>query len=258
MAAPSILAGKTVLVTGGSGKLGSAFARAMSAAGADVVITGRTGDRLARSAEQIGSETGGEVRYVTGDLTDHGAMPKLAAAAWSAFGAIDTVVNSAVPEGSQVPAGDLLATPDEVWWRFFDPIVLGALTLARELVPRLADRGGGAFVNISSPTGVVPAPGMDAYGIAKGALLLLTKYMAREWGVWNIRANAITPGLIVDDQYITPETISASPGLRALLERTSLGRAGRPEDLIGVAVFLASDAAAFISGTVIPVDGGRF
>jgi NAD(P)-dependent dehydrogenase (short-subunit alcohol dehydrogenase family) len=99
---------------------------------------------------------------------------------------------------------------------------------------------------------------MDAYGLAKGALVLLTKYMARELGTWNIRANALSPGLIADEQYITPETIAATPALRALLDRTSLGRLGCADDLTGVAVFLASDAASFISGTLIPVDGGRF
>jgi len=254
----AVLSGKTVLVTGGTGRLGSAFARAMSAAGADVVITGRSSTRLAAAAEKIQVETGREVRYAAGDLTDRQGMPGLAARAWASFGGIDAVVNSAVPDGSQLPAGDLLTTPDDAWWRFFDPIVLGALGLARELVPRMGERGGGVFINITSPTGVIPSPGMDAYGMAKGALILLTKYMAREWGSRNIRANALSPGLIVDDQYITPEAISATPALRALLDRTSLARPGHADDLVGVAVFLASDAASFISGTIIPVDGGRF
>lgn len=254
----AVLNGKTVLVTGGTGKLGSAFARAMSAAGADVVITGRSRTRLEETAAKIRSQTGREVRHAAGDLTDREGLADLAAQAWGAFGGIDAVVNSAVPDGSQVASGDLLATPDDVWWRFFDPVVLGALGLARELVPRMAGRGGGTFINITSPTGIVPSPGMDAYGLAKGALVVLTKYMAREWGTWNIRANALCPGLIVDDQYITPETIAATPALRALLDRTSLGRPGRAADLVGVAVFLASDAASFISGTLIPVDGGRF
>lgn len=256
--APQILAGKVVLVTGGTGNLGSAFARAMAVAGADVVITGRTPSRLEATARALASDTGRELRYVAGDVTDRQGMADLGAAAWAAFGGVDVVVNSAVPDGSQQPQGDLLATPDDTWWRFYDPIVLGALGLARELVPRMAERGGGAFINISSPTGVVPSPGMDAYGMAKGALILLTKYMAREWGTWNIRANALSPGLIVDNRHITPETIAATPAFRALLDRTSLGRPGRAEDLTAAAVFLASDAAAFISGALIPVDGGRF
>ena len=247
-----------MLVTGGTGQLGSAFAQAMSAAGADVVITGRTPDRLAKTADRIGAHTGGRVRFAAGDLTDHESLAGLAEQAWDQFGGLDAVVNSAVPDGSQIPSGDLLATPDDLWWRFFDPIVLGALTLSRELVPRMAERGGGAFINITSPTGIVPSPGMDAYGLAKGALVTLTKYMAREWGRWNIRANALSPGLIVDDQFITADSIETTPALRALLDRTSLARPGQPGDLTGVAVFLASDAASFISGALIPVDGGRF
>ncbi|MGH3493035.1 MAG: SDR family NAD(P)-dependent oxidoreductase [Sciscionella sp.] len=246
------------VVTGGTGNLGSRIACGLSAAGWRVVLLGRSFERLALAADRIAATTGHDVRFAAGDLTDRVGLPTLADAVWSAFGRVDTVVNSAVPDGSQTPAGDLLDTPEDTWWRFFDPIVLGALGLARALVPRMAGAGGGAFVNIASPTGVVPSPGMDAYGMAKGGLLLLTRYMAREWGRWNIRANAVLPGLVIDDRYITEESIAALPGLQALLPRTALGRAGRAEELVGVVVFLASSAASFVSGAAIPVDGGRF
>ncbi|WP_327241857.1 SDR family NAD(P)-dependent oxidoreductase [Streptomyces sp. NBC_01320] len=249
--------GKVVFVTGGSGHLGSQFARSMSAAGAKVVIGGRNVERLEAMSRRIQSDTGRDVRYVSGDLTDASGIPKLVEDAWSAFGRVDTIVNSAVPAGSP-QEGDLLTTPDEAWLRFFDPVVLGVVRLSRELAPRMAETGGGSFINVVSPTGIVPSPGVDAYGVAKGALIMLTKYMAREWGTWNIRANGLSPGLIVDDQYVTPETIPQNVALSAALERTSLGRWGLPEDLVGVATFLASDAAAFISGQVISVDGGRF
>jgi NAD(P)-dependent dehydrogenase (short-subunit alcohol dehydrogenase family) len=253
------LLGRVALVTGGTGRLGSAMAAGLLAAGADVVITGRSAGRLAATAAALAAGTGrGEVRWAAGDLTDAAGSAALGAAVWAAFGRIDVVVNSAVPDGSQRPAGDLLTTDDDTYWRYFDPIVLGALRLGRQLVPRMAERGGGSFVNIVSPTGVVPAPGMDAYGLAKGSLLLLTKYMAREWGSANIRANAVSPGLILDDQHITAESIAATPALRALLDRTALGRPGLPCELISVVVFLASEAAAFVSGAMIPVDGGRF
>ncbi|TNC29233.1 SDR family oxidoreductase [Amycolatopsis alkalitolerans] len=112
---------------------------------------------------------------------------------------------------------------------------------------------------MSSPTGTAfPAPGMAAYGVAKGALVVLTRYMAREWGEWNIRANAIAPGLIVDDRHVTADAIASNPVYRALLDRTSLRRPGVPADLAGVVAFLASDAARFVSGALIPVDGCRF
>ncbi len=255
---PNSLTGRVALVTGGTGKLGSAMAAGLAAAGADVVITGRNRERLAAASDSIAAATGARIGWVVGDLTERAGLHDLAADAWAVFDGVDVVVNSAVPDGSQQPAGDLLSTPDEAWWQYFDPIVLGALGLARGLVPRMAERGGGSFVNIISPTGVTPSPGMDAYGIAKGSLLLLTRYMAREWGRWNIRANAVSPGLILDDQHITEQRIAATPALAALLERTALGRAGRAEELIGVVVFLASAASTFVSGALIPVDGGRF
>ena len=255
---PFDLTGKTVLVTGGTGNLGSAFAFAMSRAGANVVLTSRTVARLEHVAAEISAETGRPVRYAAGDLTDRDGAPRLADAAWNAFGAVDAVVNNAVPAGSQALTGDLLDTPEGAWWDYFDPIVLGAVTLAQQLVPEMAANGGGCFVNLVSPTGIVPSPGMDAYGIAKGALVLLTKYMAREWGTWNIRANALCPGLILDGQHITPESIERLPGLAVLVERTSLGRAGTADELVGAAVFLVSDAARFISGVTLPIDGGRF
>lgn len=255
---PFELEGKTVLITGGAGNLGSAFARAMSRAGANVVLTSRTVSRLEEVSVAIAAETGRDVRYVSGDLTDRAAMTRLSDDVWNAFGRIDVVMNNAVPAGSQSALGDLLATPDDAWWRHFDPIVIGALTLAQHLVPRMAANGGGAFINLGSPTGVVPSPGMDAYGLAKGALLLLTKYMACEWGRWNIRANALVPGLIIDGEHVTEESIARLPGLSRLLERTSLGRPGQPDELVGAAVFLASDAARFISGIALEIDGGRF
>jgi len=254
---PLLPAGKVVFVTGGSGHLGSEFALSMSAAGAKVVIGGRNVERLRATAQRIQTATGNEVRYVSGDLTNAGGIPQLVDDAWAAFDRVDAIVNSAVPAGSP-QEGDLMSTPDDAWLRFFDPVVLGVLRLGQNLAPKMAEIGGGSFINVVSPTGMVPSPGVDAYGIAKGALIMLTKYMAREWGVWNIRANGLSPGLIVDDQYVTPKTIPKNVALSAALERTSLARWGRPEDLVGVATFLASDAAAFISGQVITVDGGRF
>ncbi|MEV0692556.1 SDR family oxidoreductase [Streptomyces sp. NPDC050388] len=254
---PLLPEGKVVFVTGGSGNLGSQFASSLSAAGARVVIGGRNVERLKATARRIQEATGNEVRYAAGDLTDAAGTSALVEDVWSAFGRVDTVVNSAVPSGSP-QQGDLLSTPDEAWLHFFDPVILGVVRMGRHLVPKMAAAGGGSFVNIVSPTGIVPSPGVDAYGVAKGALIMLTKYMAREWGTWNIRANGIAPGLIIDDQYVTPETIPRNAALSSALERTSLGRWGRPEDLVGVATFLASDAAAFVSGQIISVDGGRF
>lgn len=253
-----LLDGRVVLVTGGSGNLGSAFGGGMARSGARVVLLARDPARLDETARRIRESSGNEVRWVAGDLQDRSRVAGTARQVWEAFGSVDAVVNSAVPSWTQQPTGDLLSTPEEMWWQAFDPIVLGALALARELVPYMRDNGGGSFVNLGSPTGVNPYPGMDAYGLAKGGLMLLTRYMAREWGRWNIRANALVPGLIADGHNLTSDSVATSPALRPLLDRTALGRAGTPDELVGIAAFLCSPAASFISGAAIPVDGGRF
>jgi NAD(P)-dependent dehydrogenase (short-subunit alcohol dehydrogenase family) len=120
----------------------------------------------------------------------------------------------------------------------------------------MIEAGAGAFINIVSATGRHPVPGFDAYGLAKGGLILLTRYMAREWGRHGIRANAVSPGLITNPHAVaTGDSVTKATGL---LDRTALGRKGHKEEVVGAVVFLASDAASFISGEVIAVNGGRF
>jgi NAD(P)-dependent dehydrogenase (short-subunit alcohol dehydrogenase family) len=250
------LAGTVVLVTGATGDMGSAFAQAIAAAGADLVLTSRSADRLEQLADAITDSTGRRVRCLTCDLSDRAAAGKLGLDSWDQFGRIDGVVNNAVPPGSQEMIGDLLTTPDDAWQQFLDPIVFGPLSIARAIVPRMAAAGGGAFVNIVSATGIAPTPGFDAYGFAKGGLILLTKYMAREWGAWNIRANAVSPGLIMNPLAVASgNAITRRTGL---LERTALGRKGHKEEIVGAVTFLLSPAASYISGETLSINGGRF
>lgn len=250
------LRGQVALVTGATGDMGATFARALAGAGADLVLTSRTEQRLAELSQQITAEFGCSVRYLPCDLSDRKAATQLGEDAWTQFGRIDVVVNNAVPDGSQVMVGDLLTTPDHLWQEWLEPIVFGPLAAARALAPKMAEAGGGAFVNIVSATGVVPIPGLDAYGFAKGGLQLLTKYMAREWGQWNIRANAVSPGLIMNPHAVaTGNEMTRRTGL---LDRTALGRKGTKDEVVGAVLFLASPASSFVSGEVIHVNGGRF
>lgn len=250
------LTGLVGVVTGATGDMGSAFAYGLADAGADLVLTARSPGPLQEVADDISAKTGRKVEVRPADLADRAEATRLADAAWEAFGRVDVVVNNAVPTGSQVMVGDLLSTPDELWTRWQEPIVWGPLALAKRLVPRMADLGGGAFVNIVSATGLKATPGFDAYGLAKGNLVLLTKYMAREWGRWNIRANAVSPGLITNPHAeATNNEITRRTGL---LDRTALGRKGTKYEVVGVVTFLASPAASFISGELVAVNGGRF
>jgi NAD(P)-dependent dehydrogenase (short-subunit alcohol dehydrogenase family) len=248
------LTGKVALVTGATGDMGSAFCRGLALAGADLVLTSRTEARLAGLSAQIKTDTGRRVAYLPCDLSDRAAAADLADRAWESFGRVDVVVNNAVPDGLQVAVADLLGTPDELWASALELIVFGPLALAKRLVPKMAAGGGGSFVNIVSGTGTTAVPGFDAYGFAKGGLILLTKYMAREWGRWNIRANAVSPGLVINPRM--PEV--DEPLTISLLERTALGRKGAKEEVVGAVVYFASPASSFVSGELLTVNGGRF
>lgn len=248
------LTGSVALVTGATGDMGSAFCRGLALAGADLVLTSRTEAKLALLSAQIEAETGRRAAHLPCDLSDRAAAGDLADRAWDAFGQVDVVVNNAVPDGLQVAVADLLDTPDELWARALELIVFGPLALAKRLVPKMASAGGGSFVNIVSGTGTTAVPGFDAYGFAKGGLILLTKYMAREWGRWNIRANAVSPGLVMNPHM--PEI--DEPLTTSLLQRTALGRKGAKEEVVGAVVYFASPASSFVSGELLAVSGGRF
>jgi NAD(P)-dependent dehydrogenase (short-subunit alcohol dehydrogenase family) len=248
------LTGKVALVTGATGDMGSAFCHGLACAGADLLLVSRTQATLDRLAARLESETGRRAASLRCDISDRAAAADLADRAWDTFGQVDVVVNNAVSGALQVAVADLLGTPDDLWTTALDLIVFGPLALAKRLVPKMAAVGGGSFVNIVSGTGRTAVPGFDAYGFAKGGLVLLTKYMAREWGRWNIRANAVCPGLVSNPRL--PET--DEPLTVSLLERTALGRKGDKEEVVGAVVYFASAASSFVSGELLTVNGGRF
>jgi NAD(P)-dependent dehydrogenase (short-subunit alcohol dehydrogenase family) len=249
------LAGKVALITGATGQLGSTFVRAFAAAGADVVLTSRSRANLEILAAEVRSEAGARAAVVPADLREPEDVARLAQESWEAFGRVDVVVSNAIPPASEAAAGDVLGTRDAVWSAMHELIVWGPLRLCRALAPRMIDRGCGSIIMIVSPTGIAPAPGYDAYGLAKGSLLLLSRYMAREWGPHGIRVNAINPGTIVHGEG---DLVRREAERLGVLERVSLGRLGEPEEVVGAALFLASDEAGYVSGQLLSVDGGRF
>jgi NAD(P)-dependent dehydrogenase (short-subunit alcohol dehydrogenase family) len=247
------LDGKVAVITGATGTMGSEFSRTLAGAGASVVLIGRTQLKLDALAEDINAAGGKAARHVC-DLSVREQAAALGEVVVPIFGGVDVVLHNAVPTGGE-GGSDLLGTTANGWATNFDLIVWGGLEVCKSVQPSMVERGGGSIITIISSTGVNPTPGYAAYGMAKGSLLLMTKYMAKEWGPFNIRANSLNPGSI------------ASPGgedqMQRMVERLgiadriSMRRVGRLHEVLGTALFLASDASSYISGQVINIDGGR-
>jgi NAD(P)-dependent dehydrogenase (short-subunit alcohol dehydrogenase family) len=239
-------------MTGAGGLLGSDLARAFAAEGADLVLTTRTAAKLDPLAEELRG-LGRRVATVACDFTDKAAIDRLAEEAWAAFGGIDVVLLSSQPPDCDL--GTLLTTREEDYLEQHQTIVWGPLRLMRSLAPRMMAAGGGSVITTISSTGIDPIVGYSAYGLAKGSLWLLTRYMAQEWGRGGIRVNAFSPGSVATGD--NAEELEAILRARGMLDRTSLGRVGRNRDCLGIAIYLASDESAFTSGQRVFIDGGR-
>lgn len=247
------LEGKRALLSGAGGQLGSDLARAFAAEGADLVLTTRTAAKLEPLAAEIRGR-GARVATIAADFTIDADIDRLAQESWAAFGGIDIVLLSSQPANPNL--GDLLDTSDETWDEQQRSVVWGPFRLLRHLAPKMMAAGGGSIITVISSTGLDPTPGYGAYGMAKGALWLLTRYMAAEWGKGGIRANALCPGLIATGD--NAEQLTEAVRANGMLARTALGRVGSNSDCVGAAIYLASDESSFTTGQRIHVDGGRF
>jgi len=252
MTAPGLfdLSGKTALVTGSSGGLGLSIARGLAEAGAAIVLNGRDGAKLSAAAHSLRT-AGHQVTASAFDVSVEGAI----SAAFDGFDrsgiTIDILVNNA---GIQLrkPMVDLAA--DE-WRRVLDTNLTSAFLVGREAARRMIARGkGGKIINIGSLTSEVARATIAPYTAAKGGIKLLTRSMAAEWAPHGIQANAIGPGYIITD--MNKALIEDAKFDAWVRGRTPSGRWGVPDDLIGVAVFLASAASAYVNGQIIYVDGG--
>lgn len=243
------LSGRTALVTGGTRGIGLAIARGLVDAGARVVVSSRKADGVDAAVRAL-REAGGDAHGVPAHVGRPEDVARLAEATVAALGGCDILVNNAATNPVFGPVQD---TSDEAFDRIMGVNVRGPFQLARALLPRLS-AGKGCIINISSIGGVSPEQGLGIYSVSKAALVSLTQVMAREWGALGVRANAICPGLIKTDfarALWEDETL-----MGRFLKAQPIARIGEPEDVAGLAVFLASDAASYCTGGVYMVDGG--
>jgi NAD(P)-dependent dehydrogenase (short-subunit alcohol dehydrogenase family) len=244
------LSGKVALVTGSTRGIGKSIAQEMARAGARVVIS----SRKAEACEQVRAEfdkAGYEVLAQPCNVSRKEELQSLVDATLKRWGRIDIAVSNAA---SNPYYGPLAAIPDDAFDKIFNNNVKSVLWLASMTLPGMAERGGGSYISVGSIGGIIANTVIGAYGMSKAADHMLVKNLAAEWGPKNVRVNAIAPGLIKTD---FAKALWEDPKRRAEREAaTPLRRLGEPRDIGGIAVFLASDAAAFITGQCIVADGG--
>jgi NAD(P)-dependent dehydrogenase (short-subunit alcohol dehydrogenase family) len=244
------LAGKTALITGASSGFGWHFAKVLSAAGAKVALAARRLDRLERLQGDIRA-AGSEAAAVAMDVTDTASVKRAFDTAEAAVGPITILVNNA-----GVPSGSYFAkTSDEDWRSVLDVNLDGVFRAGREAAQRMIANGkGGSIINIASILGLGAIRTLSSYSASKAAVIALTKSMALELARDNIRVNALAPGYFSTE--FNDEFLAGEAGQR-LLARVPMRRAGRLDELDGPLLLLASNAGAFMTGSVLTVDGGH-
>lgn len=250
MAFTADLTGEAALVTGASGGLGRHFALLLARAGAKVAVAARRLDRLTALAAEI-EGLGGRALPVACDVTDPASVSAAVSAAETELGPITILVNNS---GIAITR-KLLEHSAADWDQVLDTNLKGAWLMAREVAQHLSALGRpGRIINIASIIGLRTMPGLPSYAASKAALIHLTHVMALELGPRGITVNALAPGYIETDMN---RDFLASPAGEALAKRIPLRRVGQPDDLDGALLLLASAAGRYISGAVIPVDGGH-
>ncbi|MCM8737921.1 glucose 1-dehydrogenase [Azospirillum sp. A1-3] len=244
------LTGKTALVTGASSGLGRHFASVLAKAGARVALAARRTDALAETRAAI-EAAGGSAVVVAMDVTDPASVTAAVGEAWDALGRIDILVNNAGVTATR----PFLDMSEEEWDRVVDTNLTGCARVARAVAQRMRDdQQGGAIVNIASILGMRVAGQVSSYIAAKGGLVHLTKAMALELARYNIRVNALCPGYV--ETELNADFFASDAG-KALVKRIPQRRLGRLADLDGPLLLLASDAGAYMTGSVLAVDGGH-
>jgi len=244
------LSGRVAVVTGGNGGIGLGMAEGLAAAGASVVLAGRNAGKGAAAVKQI-AQAGGKAEFASVDVTSEASCRALIDDAAGKHGRLDILINNAGTNIRKAP--DLLSLAE--WHSVIDTNLTSAFVCTHAAHPHMLKAGGGKIINIGSMLSIFGTSFAPAYAASKGGIVQFSRACATAWAKNNIQVNAVLPGWI--DTELTRGARREVEGLHErVLARTPAGRWGIPQDFAGIAVFLASPAAAFVTGTAIPVDGG--
>jgi len=243
------LTGKIAVITGGTSGIGRALSLGLADAGADVIATARRRQQVDETANEIEARRRRTLR-VTSDVCDRASLNELLVATLDSFGKVDILINCA----GRIKRTPTLTMSDEDWNSTMDTNLSGTLRACQVFGRPMLERGYGRIINIASLNSFVALSEVAAYAASKSAITSLTRSLAVEWSKQGVTVNAIAPGVFRTD--LNAELLDRTPRGQELLMRTPMGRFGRTEELVGAAIYLASDAASFVTGTTLVVDGG--
>jgi 2-deoxy-D-gluconate 3-dehydrogenase len=244
------LKGRVAIVTGGNGGIGFGIAQGLAQAGASIAVAGRNAAKSAAAVKAL-EALGAKAIAVEVDVRDEASCRAMVAGTMERLGRVDVLVNNAGTNIRKPPQDYALAE----WREVLDTNLTSAFTCSQAAYPAMVKAGGGKIINIGSMLSIFGGHLMAPYGAAKGGIVQLTKSLAAAWARDNIQVNAVLPGFI--NTELTKGAREQIPGLQErVVARTPAGRWGEPSDFAGVAVFLASAASDFVTGTAIPIDGG--
>jgi NAD(P)-dependent dehydrogenase (short-subunit alcohol dehydrogenase family) len=243
------LEGKTAVVTGGTSGIGRALSLGLADAGADVVASARRQQQVDETAVEIESR-GRQTLRLTSDVCDRASLEALLAATLGRFGKVDILINCA-GKIKRTPTIDL---PEEEWIDILNTNLTGTLRASQVFGKHMLERGSGRIINIASLNSFVALSEVAAYAASKAGVASLTRSLAVEWSKKGVTVNAIAPGVFRTD--LNSAFLDGTARGQELLMRTPMGRFGKTEELVGAAIYLASDSASFVTGQTLVVDGG--
>jgi NAD(P)-dependent dehydrogenase (short-subunit alcohol dehydrogenase family) len=240
---------KTAVVIGGTSGIGRILSLGLADAGADVIASARRQEQVDETAAEI-ERRGRQTLRLRSDVSNRASLEQLLAASLRTFGKVDILINCA----GKIKRTPTLTMPEEEWVDIVDTNLTGTLRACQIFGAHMLERGYGRIINIASLNSFVALSEVSAYAASKAGIVSLTRSLAVEWSKKGVAVNAVAPGVF--HTPLNADLLDNTPRGHELLTRTPMGRFGRNEELVGAAVYLASDAASFVTGQTLVVDGG--